>query len=92
MTTSATPLYAVKRILSLSCNSCNALISSLVMLEGDLGAFWAFFRAFFTSTLSSSAAPCSIFGHAFSIAAIYSSTDGHIGLMANSGPWANSFS
>ena len=92
MTTNATPLSVVKMILSLSFfNSCKALISSLVMLEGDLVPFWAFFRIFFTSAFSSSAAPCSIFGHTFSIEVIYSSTGGHLGLI-NFGSQAKSFS
>ena len=93
MTTNATPLSVVKIILSWSFfNSFRAFNSSLVMLEGDFLLFCALFSNFLTSTLSSSAWPCSNLGHVFSTAVMYSSTGGHLGLMTNFGPWASIFS
>ena len=52
-----------------------------MMFEEDLLVlvFCAFFRTFLTSTLSSSAGPCSNFWHAFSIVEMCSSTGGCLG-------------
>ena len=83
----------VKINLSLSLfNSCKALNSSFVILEGDFVPFYAFLKTFLTSSLSSCAGPCSSLWHVFSIAVIYSSAGGRLGFKTNFGPWAKSFS
>ena len=60
-------------------------------VEGS-GLILSLYNAFLTSTLSSSASPLSSFGHVFSMAVMYSSTGGCLGLMTNFGPLASNFS
>ena len=73
-------------------NSFRALYSCFEMLEDGLGLHCTLFKAFFTSTLISSASPLSNLEQACSTATMYSLTGGCLGLIENFGPQARSLS
>ena len=90
ITTSATPLSAVKTILEGSFfSSAMAILSPLVMLGFGFCIFW---MATLTWTLNSSTLPSSNLVHACSIAATSCMVGGSFSTMAKFGPWANNLS
>ena len=91
--TKKTPLSVINMTLLLSSlSSLGVWYSVLDMFDSGLEEHCAFFRAFFTSNLISSASPLFNLEQACSTATTYSPTGGCLGLMENFGPWAKSLS